>query len=170
MLALACVTLFCLYLIGQRADRIHAQRSGGSVVGSSVRSVTATRLVSRPVPARGLYRGKSAAYWAGRYRHRTRQLQQARRVLLSRPSVAEAINLAGATYGYTDTLWRKARCESQLDPNARNGSEASGLLQFLPSTWATTPYARFSIFSPYANALAAGWMHAQGRGGEWSCR
>ena len=22
----------------------------------------------------------------------------------------------------------------------------------------------------YANAMAAGWMHQQGRGGEWSCR
>ena len=47
---------------------------------------------------------------------------------------------------------------------------SSGLYQFLPSTWASTPYAGFRVDSPYANALAAGWMHAHGRGGEWSCR
>jgi hypothetical protein len=39
-----------------------------------------------------------------------------------------------------------------------------------PSTWRSTPYGVFSVWSPYANALAAGWMHLNGRGGEWSCQ
>jgi hypothetical protein len=121
------------------------------------------------VTVRGLYQKHSAAYWHWRYQHRTRQYQHARRTLLSRPSVSEAINLASVVYGYGATLWRKARCESRLNPWAKNGSEASGLFQFLPSTWATTPFAGFSVWSPYANALAAGWMHARGRGGEWVC-
>jgi hypothetical protein len=94
-----------------------------------------------------------------------------RRTLAHSSTVAEALNLACTVYGNCSTLWRKARCESHLYRYAQNrSSEASGLFQFLPSTWATTPFARFSIFSPYANALAAGWMHAQGRGGEWVCR
>jgi hypothetical protein len=95
--------------------------------------------------------------------------------------VVEAISLAAATYGHGAELWRKARCETggTYDPRSRNpravatkyGPEhASGLFQFLPSTWRQTPYARFSIWSPFASALAAGWMHAHGRGGEWSCR
>ncbi len=71
-------------------------------------------------------------------------------------------------------LLRKARCESELNPSAWNptpvGSEhATGLFQFLPSTFASTPYARRRILSARWNALAAGWMHRVGRGNEWAC-
>lgn len=68
-------------------------------------------------------------------------------------------------------LLRKARCESRLRPLATNGAHA-GLFQFrvaAPSTWATTPYARRSPWRAKWNALAAGWAHHVGRGGEWSC-
>ena len=69
------------------------------------------------------------------------------------------------------SLDRKAWCESRRHPRALNASsQASGLFQFLPSTWRSTPYAAFSVWSPYANAQAAGWMHRAGRGGEWVCR
>ncbi len=122
------------------------------------------------------YRGTSAARWAARFRHRTRQLQVARhntkrlrRTLLTSPTVSEAINLAAAVYGNGATLWALARCESGLSPTAQNASGSSGLLQFMPSTFASTPYGRFSIWSPYANALAAGWMLQQGRRSEWVC-
>ena len=102
---------------------------------------------------------------------RERQVRRLHRVLRQKPSVVEAINLAAAVYDVSSaTLWRKARCESGLWPYAHNPSGASGLFQFLPSTFRSTPFGRFSIWSPYANALAAGWMHAHGRGGEWSCR
>jgi hypothetical protein len=128
--------------------------------------------------------GAGPERWAARYRATRRQLvalrvelRRERRVLLQDPNVVEAINLACATYGYCSTLWRVARCETHdtLLPAARNptpvGDEhASGLFQFLPSTFRSTPYGRFPIWSPYASALAAGWMHEQGRGGEWSCR
>jgi soluble lytic murein transglycosylase-like protein len=64
-----------------------------------------------------------------------------------------------------------ARCESVLDPGAVNSSSnASGLFQFLPSTWATTPYADQDIFDPVANAQAAGWMWENGRRNEWVCQ
>jgi len=65
---------------------------------------------------------------------------------------------------------RKAWCESRMNPWARNPSGASGLFQFLPSTWWSTPYGNRSVFSAKWNALGAGWMHAVGRGGEWVCR
>lgn len=68
-------------------------------------------------------------------------------------------------------LLRKARCESTLRPHATNGAHV-GLFQFrvaAPSTWATTPYARRSPWRAKWSALAAGWMHAKGRGNEWSC-
>jgi soluble lytic murein transglycosylase-like protein len=63
-----------------------------------------------------------------------------------------------------------ARCESNLDPNAYNRSSgASGLFQFLPGTWRTTPYASANIFDPVASANAAAWMWSVGRRGEWVC-
>lgn len=126
-----------------------------------------------------LYQGRGPANWASRahlwrdrYVAARRALLRSRRVLRQQSSVTEAINLACATYGHCSTLWRKAGCETggTFSPRSLNPSGASGLFQFLPSTFASTPYARFSIWSPYANALAAGWMHSQGRGGEWVCR
>ena len=130
--------------------------------------------------------GAGPERWAQRWRQserlldasraRVRQLETAlhrqRRILLGRPHVVEAINLTCAVYGYCATLWRRARCETggTFSARAYNAtSGASGLFQFLPSTWRSTPFARFSVWSPIANALAAGWMHANGRGGEWSC-
>src|SRR5262245_4841100 len=99
-----------------------------------------------------------------------RRVRQLTRVLRHRSSTREAIELACSVYGSCDTLWRRALCESGGYRYARNPSGASGLFQFLPSTFASTPFGRFSICSTYANALAAGWMQANGRGHEWVCR
>jgi hypothetical protein len=54
-------------------------------------------------------------------------------------------------------------CESNGDPNAVNPySGASGLFQFLPSTWATTSpnagFAGYSVFDPEANTGSAAWL------------
>ena len=67
-------------------------------------------------------------------------------------------------------MLRVARCESLLDPNAVNPAGSYGLFQFIPSTWASTPYAAYDIFDPWANANAAGWMWSEGRRGEWTCQ
>lgn len=68
-------------------------------------------------------------------------------------------------------LLRKARCESSLNPYAVGFGIHRGLFQFnWPGTWNTTPYRRYNAFSAKWNSLAAGWMHAVGRGGEWQCR
>lgn len=71
-------------------------------------------------------------------------------------------------------LKRKAWCESRFRPRASNGDH-TGLFQFRtawPSTWATVPwrYSRHAPTSAKWSALAAGWMHAAGRGSEWACR
>ena len=86
--------------------------------------------------------------------------------------IVQIIYNAAAMYGQSgDDLLRVATCESGLNPYAVNSSsQASGLFQFLPSTWATTPYAGQDIFDPAANAEAAAWMWANGRRGEWSCQ
>jgi hypothetical protein len=61
-------------------------------------------------------------------------------------------------------------CESTWNRFAVNGSSGStGLFQFIPSTWATTPYGGRDIYSAKWQSLAAAWMWRQGRSGEWVC-
>jgi Transglycosylase-like domain len=123
--------------------------------------------------------------WRGIAGHANRQAKQLRRELARQRAnfrkamrrsgtVREAVDLACVTYHVScATLWRVALCETGGTLRARSlnrSSGASGLFQFLPSTWRTTPYARFSVWSPYTNAMAAAWMHVNGRSGEWVCR
>ena len=79
---------------------------------------------------------------------------------------------AAAEFGLDGAeMVRIARCESTLDPyNVSSPHSATGLFQFLPSTWATTPYASQYILDPVANAYAAAWMWSVGRRNEWVCQ
>lgn len=63
-----------------------------------------------------------------------------------------------------------ARCESRLHPEVRNfgGSGASGLMQFMPSTFAATPYRFRWILSAKWNALAGAWMLRRAGTGPWA--
>jgi hypothetical protein len=72
-------------------------------------------------------------------------------------------------------------CESNGDPDAYNPySGASGLFQFLPSTWASTApkagYGGHSVFEPEANVASAAWLGnryeelGQYFWRAWSCR
>lgn len=96
----------------------------------------------------------------------------------SAPPASNEGGIVGIIYAAADAygqpredMLRVARCESNLNPNAVNaGSQASGLFQFLPSTWATTPYADEDIFDPVASANAAAWMWDNGRRNEWVCQ
>lgn len=159
------------------ASAVAGCTAAAALSGDDPPAATVTVTTATTVAVTSRYRGRTATSWARRYRHRTRQLQAAharttalRRELLHAPETVEAINLACAVYGHCTTLWRKATCESTLSPVAHNPSGASGLFQFIPSTFRSTPFGGFSIWSPYANAMAAGWMHATGRGSEWECR
>jgi soluble lytic murein transglycosylase-like protein len=90
----------------------------------------------------------------------------------SAEELVQIIDAAADTYGQPrEDMLRVATCESELNPAAVNASSgASGLFQFMPGTWATTPFADQDIFDPVANANAAAWMWSQGRRGEWSCQ
>ncbi len=87
-------------------------------------------------------------------------------------SIESIIYAAADRYGQPRAdMLRVARCESNLNPNAVNASSgASGLFQFMPGTWASTPYANQSIFDAWASANAAGWMWSVGRRNEWTCQ
>jgi hypothetical protein len=78
------------------------------------------------------------------------------------------------TFGpHANQALRIARCESGLNPYARNRySGAAGVFQFLPSTWRSTPYARYSIYDAWANVQAARWLFVKSGYSwrAWSCR
>ena len=86
-------------------------------------------------------------------------------------SITEIITEAANRYGQNPAaMLAVARCESGLNPAAYNArSGASGLFQFMPGTWRTTPFASYSIFDAWASANAAAWMWSVGRRGEWVC-
>ena len=87
-------------------------------------------------------------------------------------SILQIIQQAFAPLGPAAVQWALmiARRESNYDPRAQNPSGASGLFQFMPSTFAKSPpgQAGKSIWDPVANAEAAAWMYTLGRQNEWS--
>lgn len=106
---------------------------------------------------------------------RVRQVRAMRHALVHRADSDEALRLAATTYHVSyDFLYALASCESTggngLNMNAKNrGSTAAGLGQFLDSTWSATIYRGFSVYSPYANALAMGKEVADGHAGwQWA--
>lgn len=115
---------------------------------------------------------------------RTRALKRARAVTLTRPDALTALRIASIVYHVSfNDLYRRASCESTgslpasppsnstLYEKAQNRtSSAAGLLQFLDSTWDSTPFADYDVYNGYINALAGAWMITVGRGGEWVCR
>jgi len=86
--------------------------------------------------------------------------------------IAKIINDAFSPLGSRAVQWaiNVAYCESRYHPNSVNStSGASGLFQFLPSTWGGTPWASQSPFDPVANAQAAAWLYKTYGPGRWSC-
>ena len=99
------------------------------------------------------------------------------------PAVEQWRSLVSAHFpsGRVDEALAVLQCESLGDADAYNPySGASGLFQFLPSTWASTsPKAGFSgasAFDPEANIGTAAWLAnryqelGQGYWAPWSCR
>ena len=90
----------------------------------------------------------------------------------SEQQVIDIIYEAADNYGQSrDDMLRVARCESGLNPSAVGGGGAwHGLFQFVPSTFADTPYGQYDIYDPWANANAAGWMWSEGQKSSWVCQ
>jgi regulator of protease activity HflC (stomatin/prohibitin superfamily) len=89
------------------------------------------------------------------------------------PYIAKIINDAFGPLGPAAVQWaiNVAYCESRYHPNSVNSdSGASGLFQFMPSTWSGTPWANQSPFDPVANAQAAAWLYSHYGPGRWTCQ
>jgi len=90
----------------------------------------------------------------------------------SQDQIVDIIYEAADNYGQSrDDMLRVARCESGLNPSAVGGGGTyHGLFQFVPSTFAGTPYGEYDIYDPWANANAAGWMWSEGKKSDWVCQ
>ena len=89
--------------------------------------------------------------------------------------IEQIIRDAAAAQGAdAEQLLRVAYCESRFNPGAYNASGASGLFQFLPSTWAANSaragFAGASVWDPVASANVAAYMFRMGQSGQWVCR
>lgn len=86
-------------------------------------------------------------------------------------TIAQIIQQAFAPLGSAAVTWaeRVAMCESTDNPDAHNSDGAAGLFQFMPTTWASSPYAADSVYDPVANARAAAWLYRRSGPGAWSC-
>jgi hypothetical protein len=90
----------------------------------------------------------------------------------SEQQIIDIIHEAATNYGQSpDDMVRVVRCESGLNPHAVGGGGAyHGLFQFVPSTFAGTPYGSYDIYDPWANANAAAWMWSEGQKSSWVCQ
>jgi hypothetical protein len=89
------------------------------------------------------------------------------------PYIAKIISDAFSPLGPRAHQWaiNVAYCESRYHPNSVNtDSGATGLFQFMASTWSGTPWANKSRFDPVANAQAAAWLYKTYGPQRWSCQ
>ena len=138
---------------------------GASPAGPTAHAATLTALVD-PVDHR------ADGYDSAVARFDTARAAAAVAVPRQPPTVQDLIASAFAPLGEGAVDWAEkiAYCESKYDPNAVNpASNAEGLFQFLPSTWAGTPFATASPFDPGANAKAAAWLFQTYGPSQWEC-
>lgn len=94
--------------------------------------------------------------------------------LCSQTRPRACVERAIVTYRLTgwQAAWmrRVPQCESHYNPYAHNPSGSSGLYQFMPGTWATTRYARHSIWSAKWSSLAAADFARRGLTHHWVCK
>lgn len=82
-----------------------------------------------------------------------------------------ACNAQHVSMRLCDEARRVAACESHTNPLAKNRtSTASGLFQFLDSTWARAGVPGLSVFDAYANAYSAVRMASAHGWHEWVCQ
>ncbi len=159
MAAIILATAALLYVIGLRADRIHAGRTvteraatplsgGGSRGDGRPNTSPPARTVARSLT---LYRGHSPGYWHWQSRVRTRQRNNAVRYArkLERIIRRSRHHRAPARAISTSSVWdRLGSCESgyggpaNWSLNTGNGFE--GGLQFLNSTWIANGGGRYA--------------------------
>ena len=137
----------------------------------SALAVAALLVLAVPAPAEAAYRSTSGNPCANRL------------CTHYKPGTPSCWNRAGRTAIARCFIYRASRHyrqstrlalhiahrESRFDWRATNASSgAAGLYQFMPRTWRSTPYRRYSPYHPKWASLAAMWMWKRGGYGHWS--
>lgn len=101
-----------------------------------------------------------------------------RRTLATSPDAELSLRIAGIVYRqdwrHMQRCWlsegyrHAERFDRRIVRLNRGGSGASGPAQFMPGTFASTPYGHLDLFNVQAQAMATGWMWSVGRRGEWA--
>lgn len=107
-----------------------------------------------------------------------REVRALRRTLATSPDAELSLQVAGIVYGqdwrHMQRCWLSEgyRLSERFDRRIvrlnRGGSGASGPAQFMPGTFASTPYGHLDLFNVHAQAMATGWMWSVGRRVEWA--
>jgi soluble lytic murein transglycosylase-like protein len=149
-------------------------------------------VLARTAQAQGAtkYKHSIAFYkyaWTAKHKlwraEKQRRVRAERRLVIRfKRDVEYAFHLAGDLFGIPLNLSRGVSegelrsvsyCETggTFNPFAKNrSSSASGMMQFLDSTWANQGLPRFSVFDPIANILAAARIVAGEGWHQWACK
>lgn len=84
---------------------------------------------------------------------------------------APPVSQEGLGFGVAVGAGRGSVCETPLNPLAFRASGLSGVFQFLPSTWAMTPYHAYNPFTAWADVNAAHRLFVRDGHNwhEWQC-
>lgn len=125
------------------------------------------------VDAERCWKGHGAEYWHWQYK--LQKKENKRLAKTRRYNTFYAIRLASVVTGvpYRD-IYNVARCETggTFSPFADNPhSTASGVMQFLTSTWNAYPLSQhFSIWDPVANVMQAALIARDEGWRQWVCK
>jgi hypothetical protein len=92
--------------------------------------------------------------------------------LVGASNYSQMIDAAASQYGVSSSLMNKIiACESGYNPNAHNPSGATGIAQFMPSTFYASwnPYKGEGIYSAHAQIYAMALKISQGGVSAWVC-
>jgi len=144
----------------------------GNVYREHVPSGDATDLAPRLVPQAKLVK-------AARLYHRERRtVVRLRRALATSPDAEVALQVAGIVYRQDWRAMRSCwlsegyrhgeRYQRRIVRLNRAGSGASGPAQFMPGTFASTPFGRMDLFNVTAQAMATAWLWSRGGRNQWT--
>jgi hypothetical protein len=155
--------------------------AAGVIGGSVVQHAQADEAQEQTLRAELVKARHSANGWRVRAHAAFRRgVRRGHREAVARPDAHRSAVLAGLAYGQNpDALIACARSEGYREAERfqgtsgrlnRQGSGATGPLQFMPSTFASTPQGKagLPITDVASQFAAAAWMWTAGRRGEWS--
>jgi len=150
------------------STRRAAHRAALNTIAGAI-AVLALMLTIQTAPAAGAphYAGPCANRLCTRYVPHTRSCTRfAGHRAIARCYIARAARRFGQSRSEAFYIaWRESRYHWR-ETNSSSG--AAGLFQFMPRTWAFTPYRHHSPYQPRWAALAAMWMWKHGYKSHWA--